>query len=223
MRAIRALAAATALLTFPLPAAAQNPGAEGYRKLSEQQAIEELDIYSGCVVARRETGARALALAPFGSAEQGQAAKQIMRSADEDCIQGGFDHVKISVRSDVLAGAVARRLLARDYPDLPAVIDRKLVDAEAERARTSQLSVAERFGSCVVWNDPAGVQALLRSNPGSAEERAAIAGLQHDMGMCLEEGSTLRLDRAFVRNVSAVSAYKLAHHLRPTGARSERG
>ncbi len=217
-------AACTAALLATLiatPALAQGP--EGSRILSNKQAVQELEIYARCVVSRRQRAARTLALAPYASPEQSQGLRVVARGDDDDCIQGGFDHVRITVRPDVLAGAVARELLNRDYPQLGAVIDRSKVEIEAERARAAQLSVAERFGRCVVWNDPAGVQALLRADPGSTAEREAIAGLQQDMGMCLEEGATLRLDRSFVRNVTAVAAYRLAHQLQSLNSIAERG
>lgn len=217
---LAATAGAVALATAG-PALAQGP--EGSRTLSAKQAAQELDIYVECLVKRRERAARVFALAPFASPEQAALMAQVTRKSDEDCIQGGFDHVRISVRPDMLAGAIARQLVARDYPDLAVVADRNAVDVERERARAAQLNVAERFGRCIVWSDPAGVQALLGAEPGSTAERQAVTGLQQDMGMCVEEGSTLRLDRMFVRNIAAVSAYRLAHELRPRGRPEERG
>lgn len=215
------LAALALLAPFVSPAAAQAP--EEYRKLDAKAAARELAIYSECLASRRTVRARALALAPYGSAEQAKAADNLSRSIDEDCIQSGFDSVRLTVRGDVLAGAVADVLLDREYPDLPVVIDASAVDAEAERARAAALSVAERFGRCVVWNDPAGVQALLRADQYSSAERQAIEALKPDMGMCLQEGSTLRLERSFVRNVAAVSAYRLAQQIRPRARGTERG
>ncbi len=223
MRLKLRLSAAAGLVSALLasPSAAQGP--EGSRILSDKQAAQELAIYTRCVVSRRERTARALALAPYGSAEQSRLMDAVTRSIDDDCIQGGFDNVRITIRPDVLAGAIAARLLAQDFPNLPSVVDKSTADVEAERARAAQVGVAERFGRCIVWSDPAGVQALLRAEPATDAERQAIAGLQHDMGMCVEEGSTLRLDRTFVRNVAAVSAYRLAHQLRSLGAETERG
>ncbi len=211
------------LVAFVLAAAASAQAPEEYRKLTDKQAAQELTIYAQCLATRRAERARALALAPYGSAEQVNAAAGLTRSIDEDCLQGGFDSVKITVRPDVLAGAVARTLLIRDYPDLPAVIDRTTVDVEAERVRAASLSVAERFGRCVAWGDPAGVQTLLKAGPGSSAERQAIAALNEDMGMCLQEGSTLRLSRSFVRDVAAVATYRLAQLLRPRARGPERG
>lgn len=217
-----AIAACAGLAAGAAPAAAQSP--DGVRNLTQGQASQELAIYADCVASRRAKAARTLALAPFGSDMQVKAGAKVTQGIDDGCIQTGFDNVRMAVRPDMLAGAVARVMLNRDYPDLPAVIDRKAVDVEAERQRAAQLSVAERFGRCVVWSDPSGVQAFLRADPGTAAERAAIEALKQDLGMCVQEGNTLRLDRSFVRNVAAVAAYRLAQQLRPRGpASGERG
>ena len=213
MKLYLCLAAFAALIVSAAPAAAQKP--DELRQLPQRQAVHELGIFANCIAVRRTDRARALALAPYDTAEQQQAADRVMQRFDDVCLRGGFGSVRMSVRHDMLAGAVARVLLNREYPNLAQVIDPTTVDVASERLRAAQLGVPERFGRCVVWNDPAGVQALLRADPGSPAEAQAINGLKQDMGMCLEEGHTLRLDRSFVRNVTAVAAYKLAQQVRP--------
>ena len=209
------------MAALALLATAQAP--DEFRKLSDKDAVQELAIFADCVAERRAERSRTLALAPYGSDEQADAADRVYMSVDDDCIRSGFDSVRMTFRPDVLAGAIARSLVLRDYPDFATVVDPGTVDAEAERQRAAQLSVAERFGRCIVWNDPAGIQALLRATPGSEQEKHAVAALQQAMGMCLEEGNTLRLDRSFVRTVTATAAYRLAHQLRPRGDGPERG
>lgn len=216
---LAALFAAAALAVAPA-APAQQP--EGMRTLTAPQAAQELAHYATCIVARRGPQARAVALAPYLSDEQIRAAEKIIVSVDDPCLQAGFDQVRLTVRPDVLAGAVAEALLERDYPDLPAVIDRNAIDVAAERARAAQLSVAERFGRCIVWSNPAGVQRLAATEVRSSAELAAMQALNHDMGMCLQEGSTLKLNRSFIRTVAVASAYRLAQQIRPRG-QTERG
>jgi hypothetical protein len=217
---IAAVAGFLVLASAP-PAKAQTP--DSLRTLTEKQAMQELAVYAKCIASRRGERARELALAPYGSDEQEKAAANVVHGSDETCIKSGFDSVRVTVRADLLAGAVAKELLRADYPDLQAVVDRRSVDVETERQRAATLSVAERFGRCVVWNDPAGVSALLSAEPGSTGERLAVEGLKEDLGMCLEEGNTLRLDRSFVRTIAAVSAYRLAQQIRPRSRAVERG
>jgi hypothetical protein len=91
------------------------------------------------------------------------------------------------------------------------------VDVAAEQAQAARLTATERFGRCLVWRDPRSVQALLQSIPSSNEAKQAVAGLKDDMGMCLAEGSTLRINELFLRNATGVAAYRLAQQLRPRG------
>ena len=214
------LAAFVALIVAAAPAAAQN--SDDLRQLPERQAVYELGIFADCIAARRTNRARALVLSPFDSAEQEKAVDRVTQRVDDACIRSGFGDILMSVRRDMLAGAVARALLNREYRDLAQVINPATADVAAERLRAAQLGVPERFGRCVVWNDAAGVHALLKAAPGSRPEAQAIEGLKQDMGMCLEEGHTLRLDRTFVRNIVAISAYRLAQQLRPSGLNQER-
>ena len=204
-----------------LPAHAQ--GRDRERTLTPSQAARELANYADCLASRRKARAQALVLSPYASKAQAEAADRITRSIDEDCIRGGFDDVELTVRPDVLAGAVARALLHREYPDLPVVIEGSAINPESERTRAARLGVAERLGRCVVWNDPAGVQALIKADAGSPAERQAMAGLGDALGLCIQEGSTIRLNRPFVRDIAAISAYRLARELRPHASGTERG
>jgi hypothetical protein len=187
-----------------------------YRTLPALQAAHELAKYAACLAARRGPQARVAALATYLSDEQNKAANDLMRRVDDPCIAPGFDdHVRMTVRSDLLAVAVAEALLEREYPDFVSVVDPHAVDIEVERATAAKLSVAERFGRCMVWSNPAAIETLLKTNPETRGELDAIKGLDRAMGMCVQEGSTLRLSRTFVRGIAALSAYRLAQQLRP--------
>ena len=193
------------------------------RTLPAWQAAHELAKYAACLASRRGPQARAAALATYLSEEQNKAANELTRNLDDPCIAAGFDdQVRMTVRPDLLAVAVAEALLERDYPDFLSVVDPGTIDVEAERAAAAKFSVAGRFGRCMVWSNPAGVESLLKTNPETRGELDAIKVLDHAMGMCVQEGSTVRLNRTFVRGIAALSAYRLAQQLkpRPNGERS---
>ena len=67
-----------------------------------------------------------------------------------------------------------------------------------------------RFGECVVRVDPAASKALLMTDRGSADERAAFGGLSTALGTCLAEGKTLNFNKASLRGSIAVNYYRLA-------------
>ena len=198
-------------LTSPVPAQEIKT-----RSLPPSQAAYELAKYAACLASRRGPQARAAALATYLSDEQNKAANELTRNLDDPCIAAGFDdHVRMTVRPDLLAVAVAEALLERDYPDFVSVVDPGAIDVEAERAAAAKLSVAERFGRCMVWSNPAGIEALLKTNPETRGELDAMNVLDHAMGMCVQEGNKIRLSRTFVRGIAALSAYRLVQQLRP--------
>jgi hypothetical protein len=228
MRRALGIAAACAALVVGLaaPAAGQLGVAlsgERYRESSDKYAVRDMVILARCIVKRRYDRARTLVLAPQGSAEQREAADKVVRSHDDPCLSSGFDSMTLSVQPEVLMGGVAQALVLKDYPDLPAVVGGAQLDAEAERTQAAQLTAAERFGRCLVRRDAAAVQALLAAEHGSPASREAVAALKEDMGMCLAEGSTLRINELFLRNVTGVAAYRLAQQLSPRGAGGARG
>lgn len=228
MRRAPAVAAACAALALGLsaPAAGQlgiEVSGDRNRETTDRHAVRDLALFTRCIVDRRYERARSLVLAPYGSAEQVSAAAKVVRSTDDPCLKGGFDSIELSVRPDVLTGGVAQALVLKDYPDLPSVIGGVQLDPEAERVQAGQLTAAERFGRCLVRRDAAAVHALLTAEHGSTGSRQAVAALREDMGMCLAEGSTLRINELFLRNVTGVAAYRLAQQLRPRGAGGARG
>jgi len=207
--------AATASLAQQLP----DPNQSGYKDTPAQQAEHEFMIYVRCVATRRYERARNVVLAPFGSSEQDKAFNKAVLSVGDPCLRTGFGSVHMNVRPDVLAGGLAQALVTRDFPDLPTVIEGAAVDADRERQRVLQLTPTERFGRCIVWRDPAAVQALLRADPRSPGERQAVQTLKRNMGYCLVEGSTLRINAMFLRSATAIAAYRLGQEISPRGAR----
>jgi hypothetical protein len=207
------LVAAPALGQEPPP----NPNQAGYQAPPAKQAEHEFAVYARCVAARRYERARNAVLAPYGSAEQSEAASKVTLGVGDSCLRTGLGSVYMTIRPDVLVGGLGQALVLKDFPDLPAVIGAAVVDPAVEREQAAQLTPDERFGRCVVWRDPAAVHALLSADRYSREERQAVAELKEDMGYCLVEGSTLRINQAFLRNVTGIAAYRLAQQISPRG------
>lgn len=194
------------------------PAKERFRAADSTEARRQFVTYSRCVVNRRYDRARALVLAPYASSEQSKLANTIVDNDEDGCLRGGgFDEVRMRFRSDVLAGGVAQALVAKDYPNLPAVIGAFQLVPEEENARLTQMNAAEIFGRCVVQRDPASVLALISSWPATSDETRAIGALRDDLGPCLAAGSTIRINEMFLRNVTAVAAYRLAQQVQPRG------
>ena len=223
-----ALGAASALALAVSAAAQQShstqwrtkPADDRYRSAIQKDARREFADYSRCVVSNRYDRARAVVLAPYASDEQAKAMRSVVREEDENCLRGFMDDVRMRFSPAVLAGGIAQALVVKDYPDLPRLVAGFTIDPAQESARLAQLNAAEIFGRCVVQRDPASVLRLAASRPATPEEVAAINALRDDLGPCLAAGSTLKINEMFLRNVTAVAAYRFAQQIQPRGGAS---
>lgn len=193
------------------------PSEGRFRATATADAAREMDAFARCIVNRRYDRALALVLAPYASVEQEAASKKIVMRSEDPCLTGTFSETRMRFSGQVLAGALAQAMVLKDYPDLPAVIRSVEVVPAEENAKMAKLNVAEIFGRCIVQRDPAAALAMFSPVGGSAGEQRAFDMLRDDLGPCLAAGSTLRVNKMFVRNVTGVAAYRLAHEIRPRG------
>jgi hypothetical protein len=221
-----ALGAALAL-AIATPAAAQQrhstqwrtqSAGDASRKHATEAARREFLSYSRCFVDKRYDRARSIVLAPYSSAEQSNAArKAAVRSSGNDACFQGLEDMSMSFQADVLVGGLAQALVLKDYPDLPRLVGGFTVDPADEATRVKQLNAAEIFGRCIVQRDPVAAMALLSSTPATPGERQAVNLLRDDLGQCLAAGSTITINEMFLRNVTAVAAYRLGQQIQPRG------
>jgi|GEM_PF-3374157 len=112
----------------------------------------------------------------------------------------------------LVRGAIAQALFLRDFrtfgrePRMTTSLINLALPVESSPSGTRSVELY-RWGDCVVRNDGAGTQRLLLSTVGSADESAAIAGLQTYMSACMRAGSQLEVRASEVRSVFAQSAY----------------
>lgn len=222
MRSV-ALVATAMITSVTQPASAQRsstewrtkPAESRFRPVAANDASRELHNFARCVANGRYDRARALVLAPYASSEQASVAKKIVVSSDDPCMTASYSEVRMRLNGQLLAGALSQALVLNDYPDLPTVIGSYTPVPPEENTRVAQLNSAEVFGRCVVRRDPAHVLALFSASPGTPAEDEAMRGLGDDLSPCLAVGSTLRVNRLFLRGVTGVAAYRLAQQVQP--------
>ena len=112
----------------------------------------------------------------------------------------------------LVRGAIAQALFLRDFrvfgrePRIEVTLVN--LDLPVESSSSGSRSVElYRWGDCVVRNDGTGTQRLLLSAVSSADESAAIAGLQTYMAACMRSGTQLEVRASELRSVFAQSAY----------------
>lgn len=78
-------------------------------------------------------------------------------------------------------------------------------------AMTGRPIALDDMAACVAAIDPAGVQAVLNTGYGSAEEKSAVSALGSDYGQCLQTGFQLRSDSKTIREALAEALYHRAY------------
>lgn len=120
------------------------------------------------------------------------------------------------ISSLLIRGAIAQELFLRDfrsfgreprYPDRLVNFDLPVETFAAGGSGGSGATELYRWSDCVVRNDAANTERLLRSTIGSPEEAAAIGALQTYMSACFASESQLNVRSSEVRSLFAQSAY----------------
>ena len=82
---------------------------------------------------------------------------------------------------------------------------------DEKRLRDQATLILYRFGDCAVRSDPQDARTLLLTPAGSAAEGTAFQSITPSLGVCLEKGAQIKLNRTMLRGALAFSYYSLAH------------
>lgn len=118
-----------------------------------------------------------------------------------------------------LRGIIAQaRYLAR-YPDAapasiasapPSEIAVEIYNQRVTSAADAPSEIIRIFGDCMAAADPMRLDALVRSDAGSAQETTAIGAIQPLMGPCLWNGQSVQFTRTTLRAALADALYRKA-------------
>jgi hypothetical protein len=116
----------------------------------------------------------------------------------------------------LVRGALAQAMFMRDFGSFRDQSDRERafinlnLPIRTTLGNTRMLELY-RWGDCVVRNDSAGTELLLRTEVASPDEAAAVAGLQDYMAACMPTGVQLQMRLWELRSILAQSAYQTAY------------
>lgn len=189
--------------------------------------------FAHCLATARPAEADAyLAMAP-GSPGEPAAFDALLPPADAACEAAApaLADRQTPIPVMFLRGGLAETRYAARYPEAaPAAIAqaRAMTMSEDElRARITAaadptLEVTRVFGDCVVAAWAPGVDYLIRTTAGSAEETAAIGALQASLASCLPSGRTASFSRESLRPALADALYRKSEGLAaPVTSRTE--
>lgn len=169
--------------------------------LSDDQARRFMDDFARCVASRQSARAAAALALPYGSSQQ-QKAASALAGRHSDCIGPYSGTLQLSFDAPSLAAGMAEYFLA----NRGEIAEQRRRDPRS--FTRMQPTALESFGECVVAQNPAAVEALVKSDVASSAEGAAGDALAYQLAQCISEGQTLALDRAALRQLLAVTLYK---------------
>ena len=128
----------------------------------------------------------------------------------EDCLGNsaiGFETVQASFSHRVMRSWLAEQVYLKEHKSFNALpVDIPAPPSRAYFSSNADLLVASRvgeFSDCLVANDSAGADALLRTERGSPAERSAAMSLAPALGACVVAGYNMKFSPAAVRAYAA--------------------
>ena len=167
-----------------------------------------------CMVNKRERVVREL----LASTSQEQAKKVDRRlNGEMQCFNAMLevnDFVEgrvVAFPQDVLRGMLAEHMLKKEPTRvrmLPQLQPLQQIYVRPWYPSTARDPIVDELATCVAEVNPAGTFAMLRTEPYSAVEGAAMGTLGADFGRCLRAGAKLRANRQALRAALAEALYQ---------------
>jgi hypothetical protein len=194
---------ALSLLAVPSTALAQ--------QFTSTESIRAMYVQGYCAARHNPASARKLFATPPGSKEE---AKLIRLLGSEHCLPVGPGLPYLDSERQLLRGVIAEAVL--DQSRKKKAVDPALApfgylsaDAIASLDAKGQASLAGLdFAQCVVAASPAGVKALLDTNPTWDTQGKAIQQLQPYLGPCLPKGAQVSFSHLVLRGLLAEATYR---------------
>ena len=167
--------------------------------LENVRAFHDLSLFGRCFVRNQRNQALSLIATTPGTPEEDQIVRRLVRRGDPNCLFPG-DSVTLSVV--YLRGVIAEALLRSDT-GLPA--NYRLPAPTAAEVRN--LGDVAR---CYASGHRTQVQNLLATEPGTAEEVAAVQSLWNDFRVCFPPNTRIRMNATWIRFLLAEALLRLA-------------
>jgi len=196
--------AAVALLLF---AGAAEAAAQGRR--NSPLAAQAMHNFAICAANRSPRGAARLLAMDFRTEAYTQALRRFALGHNSCTAR----RTSLRFSGSLFAGGLAEQLLREPIGARPLAL---LVAHDPARPAIEARDETEAMGLCTVRQAPAETQALLATEPGSAQEAAAAAALTPAITACLTRGQAMRLNRPGMRALLALAAYRLVRESRPS-------
>ena len=124
---------------------------------------------------------------------------------------GEFKPEDVAFSQDLLRGRLAEQELLAQSGGVAALPPLPLQQKRYVRswfAATGRNPAVDEMGACMADTDPSGIVALIKTDPGSSSESAAIAAMSASLTKCLSAGTRLDAGRQSLRAALADALYQ---------------
>ncbi|HYI47987.1 MAG TPA: hypothetical protein VEX35_05920 [Allosphingosinicella sp.] len=172
--------------------------------------------YAACLLDNRPRTAEAIVAAPYGGEEQAAIVRRRVQGA-EDCM--GRTGLSMRFPTESLAGAIGEAGIRARFSTADLAPVAALADEDVARLGLGPRNGYEDIAACIARRDPHAVRALVLTEPATAEERTARRPVMTQVGACVNQGQSLRVDQVGLRAMVAVALYRLLDGLSPPPGR----
>jgi hypothetical protein len=183
----------------------------------EATAARRGHVFASCMVNKRTNLARKM-LAQTDEKSYDAAYKNLT-VGEHECFNTGLDDAthltygwKLKIPPALLRGLIAEHLIKHDLATFAAlpVLPKQLVYVRPWYIGTTRYEAVDEMATCAAETAPGQVLALLKTDPYSNAERAAIGTLAPTLGSCLRAGFQLNPNRQALRAALAEGLYQRA-------------
>ncbi len=180
--------------------------------LTPPETALAMQQYGGCMVAKRARFVRSLLLADttdaVQAAERGLSGEMSCLSLilSSDMAEMRQLHIETAELRGTVAEASLRQATAQisDLPALPLTKDY----TRAWFPTTTRNPIVDEMAVCVADTNPLGIGELIRTQPFTSGENAAMKGMMENFGSCLRVGAKLQANRPALRAALADALYQ---------------
>ncbi|MEO8175248.1 MAG: hypothetical protein ABI626_01140 [Sphingomicrobium sp.] len=219
--------ACTAILCLPAAAWADEPVTgtrlgghtqPGPALTARDQAVGAKQMAT-CLYNRKMPVARALLLAPTMAYGNSANAKLM---GDVQCFNAQFandmvEERRVTFPTEIMRGMLAEVALVRSAAEVAALQPLALQKIYQRDwfAVTGRNITVDEMGACIADTNPAGIFALLKTEPTSPQEGAAFGQLGDNLGKCLRAGTKLQANRQSLRAALADALFQRIYRPQP--------
>lgn len=165
-------------------------------------AAQAMYNFAGCIVETSRPGVEKLLSGDYRTKEYHADARKMAKGHDR-CATGS----KLAFSQLLFTGNLAEHLLADEFSAATLAAD---LGRDRSATPIAARSDSEAISMCIAMRAPQDTAALFRTEVMSDNEKAALTAIAPQLPGCIKEGTEFKTNRAGLRALLALAAYRIA-------------